>query len=230
LYQSARAISYLITIPRETWVENILTNASFAKNRTIDIRGKGWTVRDILGGLGAMMGGNWDINGFHPMGFASYTVDTSTGAVASRSRGGRATFNADDIGTLTRAATVGKVSHVTLVGQDADGNDVEYTAGTNGGLHVEARCPWANASDPAFTLSVINAYDYEAWSATGLNTEAIWNTNTHKIMGPLGSGFYYVDTKGVEQYGYVAKYHATSGERSLTWELSAPSDEELIHE
>lgn len=150
--------------PSDTWPKSSTTVMSMiaeAMGVTLDSRNHlvaeysvgypstGTTMRQVMGYIGAMHGGNWIITAAGKLRLVPL-VGT-----------GDATALGQKMADLTTAPALPGISRVTLFY-----DDIAVTAGSDTGYAIEAECPWATQTIVNALLTSLSGYVYRPWTAT----------------------------------------------------------------
>lgn len=118
--------------------------------------------------------------------------------------------------TLETSPAFDPISRVTLiVGTDENGDEVSYTAGTDTGRELTAKCPWATQVIADNLLAALVGYVYQPFTAGDALLDPAAELGDEVIVGDITS-----------QLGSIA----TTFDALYTADIEAPQDEEIDHE
>lgn len=181
------------------------------KGYTVEFPGYGdgaYTVREVLGYIGAMYVGNWIITDagqlrlipFVPSGVSVLTIDETNGNAKSLT-----------VGALQNAYT----GVTVIVGTNDDGEQVVYTAGNDTGRVLEITCPWGTQNIATDILTTISGYTYLPYHAEAA------------VLDPAAELGDKVTIDG--QTAMIAEL-STNFLQLYTADISAPEDTDIDHE
>ena len=164
----------------------------------------GLTMREVLGYIGVMYGGNWFIS------------DAGALRLVPLTGSGDATVLGNDVGELETSPAFDAISRVTLiVGTDEDGDEVSYTAGADTGRELTAKCPWATQTIANNLLTALGGYVYQPFTAGDALLDPAAELGDAVSVGDITS-----------QLGSIA----TTFDALYTADIEAPESEEINHE
>lgn len=131
---------------------------------------------------------------------------------------------ANNVATLETSPAFEPFSRVTLiVGTDADGNEVSYTAGDDAGRELTAKCPWATQTIANNLLTALGGYVYQPFTAGDALLDPAAELGDAVIVG---------DDPAVGAGGVVSVLGSieTTFDALYTVDIEAPESEEINHE
>lgn len=164
----------------------------------------GLTMREVLGYIGVMYGGDWCIS------------DAGELRLVPLTGSGDATVLGNDVGELETSPAFDAISRVTLIiGTDENGDEVSYTAGDDTGRELTAKCPWATQAIADNLLTALGGYVYQPFTAGDALLDPAAELGDAVIVGDITS-----------QLGSIE----TTFDALYTANIEAPQDEEIDHE
>lgn len=158
------------------------------------------TLREVLGYVGAMYGGNWVIN------------DEGKLQLVPLQPSGTAIDIGTDVIDVTSSPAYDEISRVRLVLDE----ETEYTAGDDTGRTIEIVCPWGTQAMTNALLTALSGYAYQPIEVTtATKADPLWE---------LGDG---VSVNGI--YTQIVAMPTYFG-LAYTVDVSAPNGEEINHE
>lgn len=124
----------------------------------------GFTIRQVLGYIGAMYGGNWIISGTNKLKLLRLCDFPCTAAQVTHDIGDDF---AEDFNELLQYPTI---TRVTIdVGTDEEtGDPIYYTSGTNDGAELEFECPWGTQAMADTLLDELDGFVYRPYELTNV--------------------------------------------------------------
>ena len=186
--------------------------------------GKGGTPTKAKGGAGYLYGSDLRFGGggdnYTKIGTSEYYKQSCPGDDGGVVLSYQVKTTNNDIGenvdTFDTSPAFQAISRVTLiVGTDENGVEQFYTAGTDTGRTLEAKCPWATQAITNALLAAVNGYVYSPYTATGVLLDP---------AAELGDG--------VTVYGINSQILDLDlmFDALYTADIGAPQDEEVDHE